>query len=114
MFKVLTLFVLIHLIPSCHSTVTFTQANYTFNVFENNALKTVLGNLVATSSDGQAVSYFIVAGNLNDRFVLDQNNGTLRTNSSLNHEVTTEHRLLVEGRAGSMVGTAFVIVYVSY
>ena len=77
-------------------------------------MNTVLGNVLATSSDGQTVSYSIVAGNANGRFALDQFNGTLRTNSSLNYEVAPMHVLSVEGTAGSMVGTAVVNVHVSF
>ena len=112
-FRVFALFLFIHIIPSCDSTITFTKSTYNFNISENNAFKSVLGNVLATSSDGQTVSYSIVSGNDNGFFTLNGNNGSLRTNASLNYEFASEYILSVAAQAG-VVGTAFVNIHVSH
>ena len=91
-------------------TVTVTKANeapvfgsdsYSFSVAETESAYSVIGTVAATDADGDAVTYWITAGNGSGTFSIDLNEGFVLIRKALDYETTTSYTLTVEARDGN-------------
>ena len=104
-------------------TVTVTKANeapvfgsdsYSFSVAETASAYSVIGTVAATDADGDAVTYWITAGNGSGTFSIDLNEGFVLIRKALDYETTTSYTLTVEARDGNGgVDTATVAITVT-
>ena len=104
-------------------TVTVTKANeapvfgsdsYSFSVAETESAYSVIGTVAATDADGDAVTYWITAGNSAGTFSIDLNEGFVLIRKALDYETTTSYTLTVEARDGNGgVDTATVTITVT-
>ncbi len=53
-----------------------------FNVNENSPNGSIVGTVVASDPEGQALTYSILSGNTNNAFIIDAQTGVLRVNNS--------------------------------
>ncbi|WP_346188812.1 cadherin domain-containing protein [Rubritalea halochordaticola] len=75
----------------------FNAPAYHFNIAENQAGGTVLGNVSATEVDaGQSIQYSIISGNTLGAFTINATTGQITTTMSLDFESTPLHQLLVQ------------------
>lgn len=87
-----------------------------FSVNENSALGTVVGTILATDPEQQALTFTLLSGNTSSAFVLDSATGVLRVNSAtaLNFEVLNRYELQVQARdAGGLTSSALVTINVN-
>ncbi|MDY0103306.1 MAG: cadherin domain-containing protein [Lentimicrobium sp.] len=73
-------------------------ANQSFSTAENRANGSIIGTVVASDPDaGQTLSYTLTAGNTNNAFAINANNGSLTVVNSqaLNYETTPQFQLTV-------------------
>lgn len=75
----------------------------TLSIAENSSNGTSVGFISASDADGDALTYSITSGNINDAFTIDGNTGELLVNKSeeLDFETTPSFRLTVEVTDGS-------------
>jgi hypothetical protein len=72
-------------------------ANQSFNVPENSAAATLVGNLVATDPENGALTYSILSGNSASHFVMDATGKiTVNTSNTLNYESDSVYTLVVQ------------------
>ena len=72
--------------------------NYTFNVYENETVGSVVGIVSATDQDegiNAMVRYQILSPTMGVPFMLDQNNGHILVNGQLDREATSLYTLIV-------------------
>ncbi len=103
--------------------VTVTKANeapvfgsdsYSFSAAETASAYSVIGTVAATDADGDAVTYWITAGNGSGTFSIDLNEGFVLVRKALDYETTTSYTLTVEARDGNGgVDTATVAITVT-
>ena len=113
--KLYSIFFLIHISP-CSSNVIFDNANYTFDVSENEPPGYIVGQISATSSDGQEVLLTIINGNNLGRFAINSTTGIITTTTFLNYENVTEYVFTVEASTETedMSNSSIVNIYVSF
>ena len=72
--------------------------NYTFNVYENETVGSLVGIVSASDQDegsNAMVRYRILSPTMGVPFMLDQNNGRILVNGQLDREVTPLYELIV-------------------
>ncbi|XP_068596746.1 protocadherin Fat 4 [Brachionichthys hirsutus] len=90
----------------------FSQRGYSFVMFENVGVGTVIGSVSATTVDlNTNVSYLITSGDQRGLFAVDSS-GRITASSQVDREEQAFYRLEVVARAGEITGEAFVNVTV--
>jgi hypothetical protein len=75
-----------------------TVAAQSFSILENSPVGSLVGTVVASDPEGQALTYSILSGNTSNAFVIDSQTGVLRVNNSsaLDFETRTSVTLSVQ------------------
>jgi Ca2+-binding RTX toxin-like protein len=97
------------------------MSSASYSVAENSAFGTVVGTMVASDADGDAVTFSITAGNSDvdgdgrRAFAIDSSTGRITVNDSgdLNYEGTSSFNLTVQASDGDLSSTATAAVNLS-
>ena len=95
-------------------TPVFAEESYDFEVPEDVALNAVVGTVMATDPNDDAVTYSITTGNEAGKFGIGSSDGAIAVSQSLDYEETQAYTLTVQASdPGGNTGTATVEVAVS-
>ncbi|MGB3464773.1 MAG: BspA family leucine-rich repeat surface protein [Cyclobacteriaceae bacterium] len=92
----------------------FTVTGATFNIGSSAEDGSLVGQVIASDSDGDELTFSISSGNTDDIFTIGETTGLLTVNNSglLNPAVTSQYNLLIEVTDGEFVSTVQVTVNV--
>jgi len=87
-------------------------ADQSFNIAENSENETIIGTVIASDADGDALSFSIIEGNSNSTFAINSSTGVLNVNDStlLDYETHPRFILAIEVFDGIATSSANITV----
>lgn len=95
----------------------FSLPFYKASVLENTAVKTKLLHIAATDPDAHengTVTFFIISGNLNDVFEINNATGSLAVNKNLDREEQDAYSLFIKATDNAMSNPRSAFVHVNF
>uniref|UniRef100_A0A4W5JBD6 Protocadherin Fat 4 n=1 Tax=Hucho hucho TaxID=62062 RepID=A0A4W5JBD6_9TELE len=105
--------VTINVIDTQDNPPTFSQNAYSFVMFENVGIGTVIGTVAATTVDlNSNITYLITSGDQRGLFTVSSATGQIKASSQIDREEQSFYQLKVVARGGEVTGEALVNVTV--
>lgn len=98
--------------PDQNPSLVFSPASYNFSLADNAALETTVGNVKASETGGNALTYTITAGNTNGTFAIDSTSGVIKLAKYLNYHTQDKYRMTVKVSDGNLSSEATVNINV--
>ena len=98
---------------SCNVPPTFGSGSYSFPVLEDAAIRDVVGQVSATDTEAESLTYSITGGNEAGHFSIDSATGEIRVAGALDYDVISEYNLTVgatDGNKGVVAVTVQVLI----
>ena len=98
---------------SCNVPPTFGSDSYSFPVLEDAAIRDVVGQVSATDTEAESLTYSITGGNEAGHFSIDSATGEIRVAGALDYDVISEYNLTVgatDGNKGVVAVTVQVLI----
>uniref|UniRef100_A0A4W5QMR3 Protocadherin Fat 4 n=1 Tax=Hucho hucho TaxID=62062 RepID=A0A4W5QMR3_9TELE len=106
-------FVTINVIDTQDNPPTFSQNTYSFVIFENVGIGTVIGTVSATTVDlNTNITYLITSGDHRGLFTVSSVTGQIKASSQIDREEQSFYQLKVIARGGEVTGDALVNITV--